>query len=125
GLASLLIGGVSVWSGISAYVTEKGVIIATLRSMGAGKARIFAHFFTQVAVLAAIGVGSGLVLGAATALVALPVVGEAVGVALPPQLHAVPLLVAAAVGLLTAFAFSFLPLQQALGISPVMLFRSK
>ena len=125
GLASLLIGGVSVWTGISAYVTERADVIAVLRSMGAGRARVFLHFFTQVAALAAIGVGIGLAIGASVALLALPVVGAAVGVNLPPILHVQPLLVAAAVGLLTAFAFSYLPLQQAQAISPVTLFRSK
>ncbi|MHB1109025.1 MAG: ABC transporter permease [Devosia sp.] len=125
GLASLLIGGVSVWTGISAYVGERANVIAILRSMGAGKARIFLHFFSQVATLAAVGVGIGLLAGASTALLALPIVGQAVGVNLPPTLHLQPLLVAAGVGLVIAFAFSYLPLQQAQGISPVTLFRSK
>src|SRR5690606_17561958 len=120
-----LIGGVSVWSGISAYVSERASVIAVLRSMGAGRSRIFLHFFAQVATLAAIGVGIGILVGAGTALLALPIVGAAVGVDLPPSLHVQPLLVAAGVGLLTAFAFSYLPLQQAQSISPVTLFRSK
>jgi putative ABC transport system permease protein len=125
GLASLLIGGVSVWSGISAYVAERANVIAILRSMGASKPRIFLHFFSQVATLASIGVGIGLLAGASVALLALPIVGDAVGVSLPPTLHIQPLLVAAGVGLLTAFAFSYPPLQQAQLISPVTLFRSK
>ncbi len=125
GLASLLIGGVSVWTGISAYVAERASVIAVLRSMGAGKTRIFIHFFSQVATLAAIGVGIGLIIGASVALLALPIVGRSVGINLPAALHAGPLLVAAGVGLLTAFAFSYLPLQQAQSISPVSLFRSK
>ena len=125
GLASLLIGGVSVWTGISAYIAERANVIAVLRSMGAPRTRIFIHFFTQVATLAAVGVGIGLAIGASTALLVLPVVGRAVGVSLPPSLHLQPLLVAGGVGLLTAFAFSYLPLQQAQLISPVTLFRSK
>lgn len=125
GLASLLIGGVSVWTGISAYVTERSGVIAVMRSMGAGRSRIFIHFFSQVATLAAMGVGLGLLIGAGIALLALPIVGQAVGVNLPASLHAAPLLVATGVGLLTAFAFSYLPLQQAQAISPVTLFRSK
>lgn len=125
GLASLLIGGVSVWTSISAYVAERANVIAVLRSMGAGRARIFVHFFSQIAALAAIGVGIGLVIGAGTALFALPAIGAAVGVELAPTLHVQPLLVAAGVGFLIAFAFSYLPLQQAQTISPVTLFRSK
>jgi putative ABC transport system permease protein len=125
GLASLLIGGVSVWTSVSAYVAERANVIAVLRSMGADRTRIFLHFFSQVATLAVIGVGLGLLVGGGVALLALPIVGRAVGVNLVPALHAVPLLVAAGVGLLTAFAFSYLPLQQAQSISPVTLFRSK
>ena len=125
GLASLLIGGVSVWTSVSAYVAERASVIAVLRSMGADRARIFLHFFAQVATLAAIGVGLGLLAGGGVALLALPIVGQAVGVGLAPQLHAGPLLVAAGVGFLTAFAFSYLPLQQAQSISPATLFRSK
>jgi putative ABC transport system permease protein len=56
---------------------------------------------------------------------ALPLVGQAIGVALPPSLYLEPLAVAAAVGLITAFAFSYLPLQQALNVQPVILFRSR
>ena len=125
GLASLLIGGVSVWTGISAYVTEKAGVIAVLRSMGADRVRIFLHFFAQVTTLAVAGVGLGLLIGAGVAVLALPVVGAAVGVSLPPELHVAPLVVAAGVGLLTAFAFAYIPLQQAQSISPVTLFRSK
>lgn len=125
GLASLLIGGVSVWTGISAYVAERANVIAVLRSMGADRLRIFVHFFTQIAALAGIGVGIGLTAGASIALLVLPMVGQAVGVNLPPVLHAGPLLVAGGVGMLIAFAFSYLPLQQAQTISPVSLFRAK
>jgi putative ABC transport system permease protein len=125
GLASLLIGGVSVWTGISAYVAERSTVIAILRSLGADGGRVFTHFFTQIAALAAMGVGIGLIVGGGAALVALPIVGQAVGVDLPMTLHAQPLLIAAGVGLIIAFAFSYLPLLQALVISPVTLFRAK
>ena len=125
GLASLLIGGVSVWTGMSAYISERAPVIAILRSMGARQARVFLHFLVQVATLAAIGVGIGLLIGGSVALIALPIVGSAVGVELPATLHALPLLVAGGVGLLTAFAFAYLPLLQAQGVSPVDLFRSK
>lgn len=125
GLASLLIGGVSVWTSISAYVNEQSVVIAVLRSMGGDRTRIFVHFFTQIAVLAIVGVGLGLIIGGAVAALALPVVGRAIGVDLSASLQVQPLLIAACVGLLTAFAFGYLPLQQAQAISPVTLFRSK
>jgi putative ABC transport system permease protein len=125
GLGSLLIGGVSVWSGMQAYIAERASVIAILRSMGADRSRIFMHFFAQVAALATVGVGIGLLIGGGTAFLVLPVIGRAVGIDLSATLHAQPLLVAAAAGFVTAFAFSYLPLQQAQTIRPVMLFRSK
>ncbi len=125
GLASLLIGGVSVWTSISAYVAERSNVVAVLRSMGATGARVFIHFFAQIAALTAVGVGIGLAVGASIATLALPIVGRAVGIALPEGLHAGPLLVAGGIGAVTAFAFSYIPLQQALRIEPVSLFRAK
>ena len=125
GLGSLLIGGVSVWTGMRAYIAERANVIAILRSVGAERSRVFLHFFAQVTMLAAVGVGIGLLVGGGAALVVLPLVAEAVGIALTPALHLQPLLVAGAAGFLTAFAFSYLPLRQAQTIRPVELFRSR
>ena len=125
GLGSLLIGGVSVWTGMQAYIAERASVIAILRSMGATRARIFIHFFAQVAALAGVGVGIGLLIGGGAAFAVLPIIGRAVGIDLAATVHVQPLLVAAAAGLVTAFAFAYLPLQQAQAIRPVLLFRSK
>ena len=125
GLGSLLIGGVSVWTGMQAYIAERASVIAVLRSMGAGRSRIFIHFFAQVAALASVGVGIGLLIGGGAAFAVLPIIGRAVGIDLAATLHLQPLLVAAAAGFVTAFAFAYLPLQQAQTIRPVLLFRSK
>jgi len=125
GLASLLIGGVSVWSSISAYISERSNVIAVMRSMGATRTRVFLHFFAQVGALAVVGVGIGLAIGATLALLAIPTVARAVGVTLTPGLPVQPLLVSAGVGFVIAFAFAYLPLQQAQSIKPVSLFRAK
>ncbi len=125
GLGSLLIGGVSVWTGMRAYIAERSGVIAVLRSIGAGRSRVFVHFLSQVAALALVGVLIGLVVGASTAWFILPTIGAAVGIPLAPAIHLQPLLIAAGTGLVTAFAFAYLPLQQAQAIRPVLLFRSK
>ncbi len=125
GLGSLLIGGVSVWTGMRAYIAERSGIIAVMRSMGAGRSRVFIHFFSQVAALALVGVLIGLIIGGSVASLILPSIGAAVGIPLVAAIHPAPLLIAAGTGLVTAFAFAYLPLQQAQTIRPVLLFRSK
>lgn len=125
GLGSLLIGGVSVWSVMSAYIAERSGVIAVLRSLGASRWRVLVHFLVQVLALGFIGVGIGVLIGSTVGLVVLPAVGEAIGIPLARQLDLLALLVAAAVGMLTAFAFSYLPLVQAQMVSPASLFRSK
>jgi putative ABC transport system permease protein len=125
GLGSLLIGGVSVWTGMRAYIAERSGVIAVLRSIGAGRSRVFIHFLAQVTALALVGVGIGLVAGASVAWFILPSIGAAVGIPLAPAIHLQPLAIAAGTGLVTAFAFAYLPLQQAQAIRPVLLFRSK
>ncbi|MFC3705315.1 ABC transporter permease [Devosia honganensis] len=125
GLGSLLIGGVSVWSVMLAYVIERAGVIAVLRSLGASRSRVMVHFLVQVLTLAVIGVGIGVAIGCAIGLMALPAVGEAIGVPLGAGLDWVAIAIAAGVGLLTAFAFSYLPLVQAQMVSPASLFRAR
>lgn len=125
GLGSLLIGGVSVWSGMNAYIGERSAVIAVLRSLGATTGRVFTHFFVQVAALALVGVGIGVAVGGIIAYSILPTIGDAVGIALAPTLDARALLVAAGAGGVTALAFAYLPLLQAQTIRPVELFRSQ
>ncbi|WP_035079766.1 ABC transporter permease [Devosia riboflavina] len=125
GLGSLLIGGVSVWSVMSAYIGERSGVIAVLRSLGAARWRVLVHFLVQVLALGLVGVGIGIVVGVTIGLVVLPAVGEAIGIPLAREIDLVAVLVAGAVGLLTAFAFSYLPLVQAQMVSPANLFRSK
>lgn len=124
GLGSLLIGGVSVWSGMNAYIGERSGVIAVLRSLGATTGRVFTHFFVQVTALALVGVSLGVVAGGAIAFLILPTIGDAVGIALAPTLDGRALLVAAGAGFITALAFAYLPLLQAQTIRPVELFRS-
>lgn len=125
GLGSLLIGGVSVWSVMSAYIGERSGVIAVLRSLGAARWRVLVHFLVQVLALGLVGVGIGIAVGVTIGLVVLPAVGEAIGIPLAREIDLVAVLVAGAVGLLTAFAFSYLPLVQAQMVSPANLFRSK
>lgn len=124
GLSSLLVGGVGVANAVSAYITERQRSIATMRSLGATNARIMVHFLTQVMILVVAGVLLGMGLGVAITLVALPIIGGLLSIPLPPSIDLASLLVAAGFGLLTGFAFAFVPLARAGTIRPALLFRS-
>ncbi|WP_411286567.1 ABC transporter permease [Phenylobacterium sp.] len=124
GLASLVAGGLGVFGAVSAYLEARKPVIATLKALGAEGALVRNIYLAQVALLAALGVVIGLVLGAAAPLV----LGALVQDELPvPALFAVypgPLLKAAAFGLLSAAAFSLAPLGRARATPPASLFRS-
>lgn len=124
GLSSLLVGGVGVSNAVAAYISERRSSIATLRSLGATSARIMVHFLTQVVLLSAGGVLLGLILGAATSLVALPILSGMLSLDLAPSVDVGSLLVAAAFGMLIAVTFALLPLRGAQKLKPASLFRS-
>jgi putative ABC transport system permease protein len=124
GLSSLLVGGVGISNAVSAYIGERQRSIATLRSLGATGPRILVHFFTQIGILSLIGIGIGLIIGAALTAIALPVLGRILSVNLPPSIEWASLGTALAFGVLAAFAFSYLPLVNARKLRPVMLFRT-
>lgn len=124
GLASLLVGGVGVSIAVTTYIGERQRSIATMRSMGATGARILTHFLTQIAVLSTVGVVLGVAAGAIASMIALPMIGRALGVSLHALVDPVSLLTAAGFGYLASFAFSWLALVSARKVSPVLLFRS-
>ncbi|MEO6396446.1 MAG: FtsX-like permease family protein [Devosia sp.] len=124
GLSSLLVGGVGISNAVSAYIAERQRSIATLRSLGATGPRILVHFFTQIGILSLVGIGIGLVIGAALTALALPVLGRILSVNLPPSVDLGSLLTALAFGILAAFAFSFIPLVRARKLRPAILFRT-
>jgi len=124
GLSSLLVGGVGVANAVSAYITERQRSIATMRSMGATNARIMVHFLAQVMILVLGGVALGLLLGMAITLVALPIIGGMLSITLPPSVEPLSLLVASTFGVLSGFAFAYLPLARAGTIRPALLFRA-
>jgi putative ABC transport system permease protein len=124
GLASLVAGGLGVFGAVSAYLEVRKPVIATLKALGAEGQLVRDIYLIQIGLLAALGVGIGLVVGAAAPLV----MGELVKNKLPiPALFAVypwPLAKAAAFGLLSAAAFSLAPLGRARSTPPASLFRS-
>ncbi|MEO8684271.1 MAG: FtsX-like permease family protein, partial [Devosia sp.] len=124
GLSSLLVGGVGVSNAVSAYINERQASIATLRSLGATSARVLVHFLSQIMLLSLVGIVIGVVLGAASTLIALPILSGMLVIELRPTLDPASLAAAAAFGVLIAFAFALLPLRRAQKLQPASLFRA-
>ncbi|MDH4386316.1 MAG: FtsX-like permease family protein [Caulobacter sp.] len=123
GLASLVAGGLGVAGAVGAYLESRKPSIATLKALGAEGVLIRNTYLIQIALLALLGVAIGLAVGACAPLI----LGELARDRLPiPALFAVypmPLLKAAAFGLLAAAAFSLVPLARARSTPPSALFR--
>jgi putative ABC transport system permease protein len=124
GLASLVAGGLGVYGAVNAYLEQRKPAIATLKALGGEGGLVRNVYLAQIAVLAALGVGIGLVVGALAPLA----IGAWAQDKLPiPALFAVypvPLVKAATFGLLSAAAFSLAPLARARATPPASLFRA-
>lgn len=112
GLASLAVGGVGVAAATRAWVDRKIRAIATLRAVGTSGRSITLIYLTQILVLALVGVGLGLVLGAAAPPLLAPMFAEALPVGAKIGLYPLALGEAAAYGLLMALAFALWPLSR-------------
>lgn len=124
GLTSLLVGGVGVAMAVKAYLDGKTETIATLKCLGAPSALIFRTYLLVVLALAGLGTLAGLAVGATAPLAAAALAGPLLPFDLPVAIYPLPLLVAAAYGLLTALAFSLWPLGRARQVQAAALFRA-
>jgi putative ABC transport system permease protein len=123
GLASLVAGGLGVFVSVSAYLESRTPSIAVLKALGAEGALVRDTYLIQIGLLAALGVGIGVAVGAVAPLM----LGALIKDSLPmPALFAIypgPLIKAAAFGLLSAAAFSLAPLARVRATTPAALFR--
>jgi putative ABC transport system permease protein len=124
GLAALVIAGIGVGNGVSAYLDSKRASMATLKLLGATGRTLFLAYFAQVAIVALAATVAGLAAGALVPAAVLAAAGDALPVAPRLSLYPLPLVSAAAYGLLIALAFSIVPLARARLVPPGSLFRS-
>ncbi len=124
GLTALVVAGVGVGGGVSAYLGAKTRTIATLKTLGADSATIRAVYLWQIGLVALGAVAVGLALGAATPWAALQFAADSLPVppSLAPQWAA--LASAAGYGLLIGLVFALWPLAQAAQMPAARLFRS-
>jgi putative ABC transport system permease protein len=123
GLTALLIGGVGVANAVKSHLDRKRDVIATFKTLGATGGQVFAIYLAQILVLALIGAGIGLALGAGLPFLIAALFGAIIPLPLAPALHLGELALALVYGLLTALAFALWPLGRAHDVPVAALFR--
>ena len=123
GLAALAIAGVGVGSGVSAYLAARTRMIATLKVLGARSPLIARLFLIELGLVGAAGMLPGLALGAAVPWIVTALAGDALPVAPRLALYPLPLLTAAALGVLVALLFALPALAQARRVPAATLLR--
>ena len=123
GLTALLVGGVGVGNAVRHYLGTKTESIATLKCLGASASLIFSVYLIQIMVMAFGGTLAGLIVGGLAPAVFAPVIAREFGLAIEIGVYALPLIVAAAFGLLTALTFTIWPVARACEIPAAQLFR--
>jgi putative ABC transport system permease protein len=123
GLSALLVGGIGVANGVSAWLEARARSIAILRCLGASAGTVFAVSLVQVMALSVLGVLIGLLAGAVLPFAATTLLAGLLPAPPVAGVYPVPLAQGALYGLLTAAAFSMIPLGRAMRIPGAALFR--
>ena len=123
GLTALLIGGVGVGNAVKSHLDRRRETIATMKALGASGRRVFAVYLVQVMLMALIGGGIGIVLGALLPFVVSWTLGAIIPFPIVPAVHLDELALALLFGLLTAAAFALWPLGRAHDVPVGALFR--
>ena len=123
GLAGLAVGGVGVASAVRAYLEGKIATIATLRTLGADGGLIFRAYLLQIAVLVALGVVIGLILGAGVPVALAGLIEAALPFPADIAFYPRPIMEAAFYGVVAAFLFALWPLAQTERVRAAALYR--
>jgi putative ABC transport system permease protein len=124
GLTALLVGGVGIGNAVESYLREKIATIATLKCLGAPLRLVFTTYLLQILLLSLAGIGLGIVLGALAPYAAAPLLPSVLPVEARIALYPLPLLLAAAYGLLATLAFASWPIGAACRVRAASLFRN-
>jgi len=125
GLTALLVGGVGVANAVRGFVDRKRASIATLKSLGAPGGQVVMLYLTQVMLIALLGIGIGLIVGAALPFIVTGLFGHLLPIPIRPVIAFPELGIALLYGLLTALVFAIAPLGRAHDIQVSGLFRDR
>ncbi|AHG91226.1 protein of unknown function DUF214 [Gemmatirosa kalamazoonensis] len=123
GLIALLLGGVGVASGVSAFVTRKIDTVAVLRCLGATSRQVLAIYVTQAAAMGLVGAAFGALLGVGLQLALPHAVGEFLPVDVQVTLAPAAITTGLAVGVWVALVFALRPLLALRRVSPLQAIR--
>jgi len=125
GLTALLVGGVGVANAVRGFVDRKRASIATLKSLGAPGGQVVMLYLTQVMLIALLGIGIGLIVGAALPFIVTGLFGHLLPIPIRPVIAFPELGIALLYGLLTALVFAIAPLGRAHDVQVSGLFRDR
>ncbi|GEO85701.1 glycosyl transferase family 1 [Ciceribacter naphthalenivorans] len=125
GLTSLVVGGVGVANAVRAFLDSKRTVIATLKCLGAPASVVAMVYLFQIAMVALIGILTGLALGAVAPLVAAHYLAGFLPISTAPTLYPGALLLAAVFGMLVTLAFAIIPLGYSRQVPATALFREQ
>jgi putative ABC transport system permease protein len=125
GLTALLVGGVGVANAVTAFIDRKRVSIGILKSLGAPGRLVVSVYTLQVLMVAGLGITLGLLIGAALPFLAAWAFAPLLPIPIAATLAPAELGLALLYGLLTALAFSIVPLGRAQDVPVSGLFRDR
>ncbi len=125
GLVVLLVGGLGVGNAVDSYLDGKTATIATMKCLGAAGGLVFRIYLLQILALAGLGIGGGLVLGAALPVAAAWGMKGHLAVAPVVGIYPEPLALAALFGLLGAVTVALGPLARAGRVPVAVLYRDR
>jgi len=125
GLTSLLVGGIGIADGTTAFVDRRIADIAKLKCLGASNGVILASHVIQFALLAGIGLVLGLALGATAPWLVTATLGDRLPVEAHLGISFLPLAKAAAFGVLACVTFATRPLARAAAVPGAQLLRDR
>ncbi len=125
GLASLIVGGAGIANAVSAFVTRKASAIATLKCLGATSRDVFGIYLTEILLVALLAIAIGIAAGAIAPMLAAATLSGILPLPIAARVEVIPLLFAAALGLLVTFAFALWPLAHTKRVPASALFRHR
>jgi len=123
GLIALMVGGIGVASSVRAFMKEKLETVAVLKAIGAGSGTILRIYLTQTFLLGALGCLAGAALGAAFQIALPPLLKAWLPIELEFRLALLPFVRGVGMGLLTTVLFALWPLLEVRHVRPNLILR--